>query len=251
MKITLLGTGTSYPDPERVQSGILVEQDRKLMLLDVGSGVLHRLVQTGADVKSIDSVFISHLHVDHCSDFMSLYQTLMMSGFDKNLHLFGPPTVNEWFAALNDRIYPYLKGRVPVEVTSLKELDTVQVGALTVRCCRSKHGTVDSRAVRVEHKDHSFVYSSDTAPSKDVMELTRGTDLLIHECMWLDGKHPEGVHTAPSELVRIMEEARPKKVILTHLSPEVVSSESRVASTIGQNSGIDVAMGIDLMSLKI
>ena len=221
------------------------------MILDIGSGVLHRLVQTGADVKSIDSVFISHFHVDHCSDFMPLYQTLMMSGYDRSLHLFGPLTVNEWFNTLNDRIYPYLKGRVPVEVTPLKELDTVQVGSLTIRCCKSKHGTVDGRAVRVEHKDHSFVYSSDTAPSSDVLGLAKGTDVLIHECMWLDGKHPEGVHTAPSELARIVELARPKRIIASHLSPEVVSNGSRVATIIGQNTGTDVAMGRDLMTFMI
>lgn len=247
----MLGTGTSLPDPRRVQSGILVEQNEKSFLFDIGSGVLHRLVETGTDLKSLDGVFISHFHVDHSSDFMTLYQTLWLSAFDKTLHLYAPPPAREWFRTFNEAIFPYLRGKVNVEVTELKERDTVKAGLLTVLCRKTQHGSADSRAFRLEHGGRSLVISGDTAPCKEVIELATGADVLIHECNWLDGKHTEGVHTSPSQLAEVIRKARPKKVIVVHAFPEVVFNIEKVMSTIGLGQGTDVVLGEDMMTLNL
>ena len=121
MKVTLLGTGTSFPDPNRVQSGILVEAENKTFLLDVGSGVLHRLIQTGIDLKTLDSVFISHFHIDHCSDFLTLCQSLWLAGYDKTLELYAPPTMREWSRGVREIGFPYLREKVLVREVMLDE----------------------------------------------------------------------------------------------------------------------------------
>lgn len=247
----MLGTGTSLPDTKRVQSGILVEQGDRSFLFDIGSGVLHRFVETGTDVKTLDSVFISHLHVDHSSDFIALYQTLWLSAFDKILHLYAPPPAREWFRMLNEVIYPYLRGKVNVEVTELKERDIVKTGLLTVMCRKTQHGIMDSRAFRVEQGGRSVVISGDTAPCKEVIELATGADILIHECNWLDGRHSEGVHTSPSQLAEVVRKARPKKLIIVHAFPEVVFNIQKVISTIGADQGTEVVLGEDMMTMVL
>jgi ribonuclease BN (tRNA processing enzyme) len=251
MRVTLLGTGTSLPDIKRVQSGILVEQSDKSFLFDIGSGVLHRFVETGTDVKSLDSVFISHFHIDHSSDFMTLYQTLWLSAFDKTLRLYAPPPAREWFRSLNEAIFPYLRGKVNVEITELKERDVIKTGLLTVLCRKTLHGTMDSRAFRVEHGGRSLVISGDTAPCKEVIELATGADVLIHECNWLDGRHTEGVHTSPSQLAEVVKKAQPKKLILVHVFPEVVFNIDKVISTVNADQGTEVVLGEDMMTFNL
>ncbi len=251
MKITLLGTGTSLPDTKRVQSGILIEQGDKSFLFDIGSGVLHRFVETGTDVKSLDSVFISHFHIDHSSDFMTLYQTLWLSAYDKTLHLYAPPPAREWFRTLNEVVFPYLRGKVNVEVTELRERDTVKTGLFTVLCRKTLHGTVDSRAFRVEQGGRSLVISGDTAPCKEVIELATGADVLIHECNWLDGRHTEGVHTSPSQLADVVKKAQPKKLILVHVFPEVVFNIDKVIATVSAGQGTEVVLGEDMMTFNL
>ncbi|MHA2379188.1 MAG: MBL fold metallo-hydrolase [Candidatus Thorarchaeota archaeon] len=251
MKITLLGTGTSFPDPGRVQSGILVEAEKKTFLLDIGSGVLHRLIQTGIDLKKLDSVFISHFHIDHCSDFLTLCQSLWLAGYDKRLELYAPDTVREWSRGVRDIAFPYLREKLIVEETVLEENHVVQLGPVQVSTAPTTHSTMETRAFRVESRGRSVVYSSDSAPCREVTDLAKGADVLVHEVNWLDGPHPEGVHTSPSELAEIVERAEPKKVVLTHVSPEVVESQERVITIVGRRTQAEVVLGHDLMVLNI
>jgi ribonuclease BN (tRNA processing enzyme) len=81
--------------------------------------------------------------------------------------------------------------------------------------------------------------------------LAKGTDVLIHECNWLDGPHPEGVHTSPSELARIAEEINPSKVILTHVAPEVVAKRDKVIEIVSRRTDAEVIVGEDLMTVAL
>lgn len=251
MRVTMLGTGTSMPDPDRVQSGILVEFAGRSLLLDIGSGVLQRLTQTDVDLRSIEQVFISHFHVDHCSDFLTFCQTLWLLGYDKTLEVYGPPTINEWFRGISDVAFPYLQDKILVEKNMLQEEHLLHLGPVTIATAPTTHSTIDSRAFRVEHKGKSMVYSSDTAPCREVIELATGADLLIHECNWLDADYPKGVHTNPTELSDIAERSQPKKVVITHVSPEVVANKDRVIATIGRRTNAEVILAEDLMTISL
>jgi ribonuclease BN (tRNA processing enzyme) len=251
MKITLLGTGTSFPDPERVQSGILVEEGTHKSLIDVGSGVLQRLNQSSTDILGIDSVMITHFHIDHCSDFVTLCQSLWLSGYKRTLHLYGPPSIKEWMRGVFQIAFPYIIEKILIEAHPLKENEALQIGPFAVATSTTVHSTIDTRAFRVEYKGRSFAVSGDTAPCRDIIELARGVDVLVHECNWLDGNHPVGVHTSPSELMSIVEESEPKKVVLTHVSPEVVADKDKVLSIVSRRSNAEVIFGEDLMTIEI
>ncbi len=250
MKITMLGTGTSYPDPNRVQSGMLVESNHESILLDIGSGTLHRLAQLGKDLDAINSIFISHFHIDHCSDFLTLCQSIWLSGTRRVLDLYGTSFVREWLGLLHSA-FPYLSEKVNVRPFVLQENKTVQLEKLQVTNTPTVHGKTDTRAFRVESEGKIVVYSSDTAPSHELNVLAKNVDVLIHECNWLDGEHPEGVHTTPSELARIVDEVAPGKLILTHLSPEVVRNKEEVLGIIGSSHRTKVIMAEDLMSFEV
>ncbi|TFG12743.1 MBL fold metallo-hydrolase [Candidatus Thorarchaeota archaeon] len=251
MKVTLLGTGTSYPDPERVQSGILVEIEDKPILLDVGSGILHRLLQVVDDVTKIQHVFLSHFHIDHCSDFVTLCQTLWLSGLRDQVNIYGPPVMDQWWEGVFDTAFPYLKGRFPIVRHKLSKHDQVKINEASVRCVPSCHGDMDSRAYRIDWKGKSVVYSSDTAPCDEIADFAKGVDLLIHECNWLDGEHEKRVHTSPTELAAIVAHAEPLKVALVHLSPSVVGVAESVLSIVKGTSDTEVMLGHDLMEIDV
>ncbi|MDF1540091.1 MAG: MBL fold metallo-hydrolase [Candidatus Thorarchaeota archaeon] len=251
MKVTLLGTGTSFPDPNRVQSGILIETDKAYSLFDIGSGVLHRLVQTQIDLNSIAGLFISHFHIDHCSDFVTLLQTLWLQGYDKHLQIFAPPPAKEWLRGIFEVGMPFYRDKVVIEPYILREHDSVQSGELSVSTCPTTHGTHDVRAFRIEHAGKSIAISSDTAPCRDIVELAKGVDVLVHECNWLDGSTPKGVHTSPSELTSIVEEINPKKVILTHMNPDVIRESEKVLSIVGRRTDAEIILGVDLMQFNL
>jgi ribonuclease BN (tRNA processing enzyme) len=251
MRITLLGTGTSYPDPNRVQSGIFIESGNESILVDIGSGVLHRLTQRGIDLDTISSVFISHFHIDHCSDFLTLCQSIWLSGSRRTLNLYGPPSVIEWLHSLHTDAFPYLSDKVIIQPFILQKNESVKFQKMTVVNTPTIHGKIDTRAFKIESEGKVFVYSSDTAPSPEVNVFAQKADILVHECNWLDGAHPEGVHTTPTELVQIVDEVAPSKMILTHLSPEVVQNKGKVLEIVGSKTDTNVLIAEDLMSFEI
>ena len=251
MKVTLLGTGTSYPDPERVQSGVLVEIEDMPILLDAGSGILHRLLQVVDDITRIQHIFLTHFHIDHCSDFVTLCQTLWLSGLRDELKVYGPQAMDQWWEGVFDTAFSYLKGRFPIVRRKLGEYDQVKINEFTVHCVPTCHGDMDSRAYRVDYRDRSIVYSSDTAPCDEVAELAKGVDLLIHECNWLDGDHEKEVHTSPSELASIVAQAQPSQAVLVHVSPPVVDSMETVLSIVKGESDSEVILGEDLMQIIV
>ncbi len=251
MKATLLGTGTSFPDPTRVQSGILVEIGDKRVLFDVGSGVLHRLTQLEIDLRTLDSIFLSHFHIDHCSDFLTLTQSLWLSGYDKTLNLYAPRMIREWFRGVYDVAFTYMRDKVLIEATILDEGLAVHQGDFVVSNTPTVHSTMDTRAFKIEHEGKSMVISSDTAPCREVIDLAKDCDVLIHECNWLDGTHPEGVHTSPSELAWVAEEATPERLVLTHVSPEVVANRKKVVDIVQRRTDAKVIFGEDLMVLDL
>jgi ribonuclease BN (tRNA processing enzyme) len=48
-----------------------------------------------------------------------------------------------------------------------------------------------------------------------------------------------------------VERAEPKKVVITHISPEVVANEKQVLATVGRRTDAKVVLGKDLMTLSI
>ena len=72
MKLTLLGTGTPIPMLERRGPASLVTSGDARILVDAGSGVVHRLLEAGVPTRrpqgarpALTHIFLTHLHSDH------------------------------------------------------------------------------------------------------------------------------------------------------------------------------------------
>ncbi|MCK4262348.1 ribonuclease Z, partial [bacterium] len=65
------------------------------------------------------------------------------------------------------------------------------------------------------------VYALDTRPCQNVVRLSRGADLLIHDGMFSSNEEEEAKsrgHSTVAQAARVAREARVKKLVLTHLS---------------------------------
>ncbi len=95
MKVTLLGTGTPFPNAERFGSAILVEGAGTKLLFDRGRGVVIRLTQvrhgesvlrrTGVSPKELDALFLTDLHSDHVVGIPDLWLSGWLLGRSKPL----------------------------------------------------------------------------------------------------------------------------------------------------------------------
>lgn len=246
MRATLLGTGFALPSPRRAQSGLLVETKDNLILFDCGAGVLHRLAQSRHDSGDVNLVFLTHLHLDHCSDLMALLKANWMKG-KKNLKIFGPRGTGSWIIQLFEA-YPYMKGRIETEVREVGDEGVIRAEGDSIEARKNAH-TLESLAYRVTSEGKALVYSGDTAPCGGVKELcARGVDLLIHECSFPDGKTFED-HTTPGALSRLLDGLPVKKVVLTHFSPRAETKLREMKASLEKYN--EIIIGEDLMEIRV
>ena len=74
-KVTLLGTGSPRPSPERNGPSTLVEAGGLRLLFDMGRGNTVALFKARVPLGSIDAHFITHMHSDHVYGLPDLYLT--------------------------------------------------------------------------------------------------------------------------------------------------------------------------------
>ena len=97
MRIRLLGTGTPTPSLKRMSSGYLVETGARKILFDFGPGAYHRLLEAGVKPVQVTDIFFTHLHYDHCLDYIRLLMTRWDQGAGKipELNVYGPAHTRE------------------------------------------------------------------------------------------------------------------------------------------------------------
>jgi len=232
VEVTILGSGASLPSPDRVLAGVMVETGGEALIFDIGAGVLHRLTVSLPDMNRIEHVFITHFHVDHCSDLAALLQTLWLMGYGKTLHVYGPKHVEKAYKGL-EMIFPYLMDKVHLKLQVVNAKFRKESRNWTVTAFPVKHGDIESYGYAIDAEGRRVVYSGDTAPCRELVQAAKGADLLIHECSLPDQfKDKAPHHTTPTELGVLAAEAGVRTLVLTHLYPELIDELANALSCI-------------------
>ncbi|KXB02324.1 hypothetical protein AKJ45_00090 [candidate division MSBL1 archaeon SCGC-AAA261F19] len=97
-----------------------------------------------------------------------------------------------------------------------------------------------------------IVYADDTRPSKQIVQISQGADLLIHDGTFageLQEIAAEAGHSTVEEAAKIAKEAGVRQLVLTHISPRHTNS-SKLEK---QAQGIfpDTVIAHDLMELEV
>src|SRR5262245_54489384 len=74
-RVTLLGTGTPIPRPDRFGPSTLVEAGEQRLLIDAGRGATIRLYQLGVPIGSLDALLLTHYHSDHTNGIPDVWLT--------------------------------------------------------------------------------------------------------------------------------------------------------------------------------
>lgn len=231
MKLTFLGTGTSFgvpqigchcavcrsPDPrdKRTRVGAVVESDRgTLLLIDTPPELRLQLVTN--DIDRVDAVLYTHEHADHTHGVDDLRAITVRR--DAPLPLYGPA---ETLAGLARR-FPYIfdDSERPVPGTSKPEGqprpmaagETVTIGDVDVTAVSVPHG----RAVVFGYRIGPLAYVTDAkrVPPEAASPL-RGAKVLVINALFRT-EHP--THLSIPEAVRVAADIGAERTYLTHLT---------------------------------
>jgi ribonuclease Z len=194
IEVTLLGTGSPIPDPERAGPSTLVRAGGQTFLIDCGRGVLQRLAAAGSGANQLSALLLTHLHSDHIADLGDVIITRWVSTFAPDaapLTIIGPPGTAEVVDAtlrafghdIGYRISHHadLTAPPPVEVHEHTTGAVWDQDGVHIQAAPTDHRPVTPTiGFRVEHAGASVVLAGDTVPCESLDTLADGAGALVH-----------------------------------------------------------------------
>ncbi|QZX99358.1 MBL fold metallo-hydrolase [Halobaculum rubrum] len=288
MRVTFLGTGSAMPVGDRVQTGLLVEAapgDRAPLLVDCGAGVLHRLSQTDPGYEAVSTVLLTHHHLDHVSDLLSLLKARWLAG-EERLHVVGPPGTK---GLLDDLLsvgaFEYLDGRADLSVREVHPGAEFSLAGVEIEAFETRHSKqclayrfanrgddagdgVGGGADEAEAGDDTaaddgdtdedtddtaggdFVFSGDTEAFAGLANFAEGASVLAHDCSFPDEVDVDN-HPTPTQLGEALAGRDIDRVYLTHLYPHTEGRHDEMLEAVGRHFDGDVRFARDGLRFEL
>jgi ribonuclease Z len=261
MRVVITGSGSSWPDPDRSSASQVIEVGQEPLLFDCGPGTGMSLMKAGINPTAINRIFLTHLHMDHSLEVPSLIFQSYLMGKKGKFDLYGPTGTAKFCRLLLRQVYPYALEVVRkirkegLEVTPHEASKGLvcQTRNYRVFSAETKHG-IPCIAFRIESGKGSVVIGGDTRPSKSLVRLAKGADLLIHECSFPDNmiKFARTTrHSVASEVGEVANRAGVKKLVLTHLFPHCKGREREMARSVKNKFSGEVITSHDLLEMTV
>jgi ribonuclease BN (tRNA processing enzyme) len=283
MRIRLLGTGTPTPSLRRMSSGYLVETGSRKILFDFGPGAYHRLLEAGVKPVQVTDVFFTHLHYDHCLDYIRLLMTRWDQGAGRipELNVYGPAhTARMTDLIINGVFAPDLEARTELPmsqavfvarggtlprakprpvVRELKSGDVVSTNDFVVKAHSVIHAQpiLECFGYRLEAEGASFAYSGDAGPCKAMEDLARNADVMVHMCHFISGtalnaefEKRNGGHL---EIARLAQAAGVRNLVASHITEQmdVPGVRERLIREMSEIFKGNLFFGEDLMEIPV
>ncbi len=100
MELIFLGTGGSWPTPQRNVSAFAIKRGSELLLFDCGEGTQRQFQRSNVSYMAISNIFLTHLHGDHILGLPGLLQTMNLNDREAPLTIHGPPGTKRYVSLI-------------------------------------------------------------------------------------------------------------------------------------------------------
>ncbi|GAC1444997.1 MAG: MBL fold metallo-hydrolase [Chloroflexota bacterium] len=269
--VTVLGSGGPILNPTRASSGYVVWMDgTPRLLVDAGGGTFVRMGESGLDLRSIDTVLLTHTHIDHTGGLAPFVMATYMAGRSSPLSVVGPAgrgmhpgcqrftellfgTSGAWSYMNTFDGFGISARDVPSDTSNTDATDVSHSDDLVIRSVPVPHGMMPAVAYRIDYGDLSVVFSGDVQEAASgLIELSRGCDVLIHDQAVPEEEVAHShLHTKPSETARVARDAGCGVLVLTHFMPEIDAQRDKAVATIREGFHGEVVVAHDLMTIPV
>ena len=275
LEVVVLGSGGPRAFGRAGSSYIVEVEGRPRILVDAGPGAFLRIGELQLDLEKVDTVLLTHLHIDHSGDLAAFFNARALTADGPiTYRIFGPggaglfPSTSRFVELLvgDDGAFAYQKtfgARERFVVRDLAiHLDSprskiLDEDGLAVEEIATHHGDCPSVAYRISYKGAVVVFSGDMDASAlaNLVQLAKNADLLIFNCAVLD---PPGspaqlyeLHTPPRKIGEAARDSGAKRLLLSHLAPDVESREGAVRKSIRASFAGPVEFASDKMRVPV
>ena len=275
IEITLLGTGSPIPDPNRAGPSTLVRAGGQVFLVDCGRGVLQRAAAVGVGAGGLTALLLTHLHSDHIGDLGDLLITRWITTFAPDptpLPIIGPPGTAETVEAMlkafghdiGYRIAHHADLTAPpaVEVHEYTEGMVWDRDDVSIRVAPTDHRPVaPTIGFRIESGTASVVLAGDTVPCAGLDELAAGAGALVHTVIRKDlvAQIPQqrirdicDYHSSVEQAAATAARAGVGTLVMTHYVPPLVpGQEDQWRALAASEFSGQIELGDDLHRIEV
>jgi ribonuclease BN (tRNA processing enzyme) len=225
MQLQFVGCGDALGSGGRFNTCFHVTGERVNFLIDCGASSLPALKRLGIARADIDLILITHFHGDHFGGLPFLLLDAQFTRRTRPLVIAGPEGIEMRLTQLMEALFENsskTKQRFDLSVVSLKPDETRTFGAVDVTPYPVVHGGSGGPflAYRVETEGRVIAYSADTEWTETLIPAARDADLFIAEAYHYDKVVKN--HLSLKTLEAHLAEIKPKRLILTHMSDDML-----------------------------
>lgn len=202
---------SNEPRNRRSRVSIIVESDAGArLLIDTSSDCRSQLLANR--INSIDAVFWTHDHADHCHGI----DDLRVLRYGRGGPIPGYAST-ETVRRLRQR-FGYVfsgQGGYPT-IASIETLDRLRmIAGFGVEWCQMEHGPGETTGYRFDADGKSIAYATDfSAISEEMVDLFDGVDILVSDCL---RRKPHPTHANLEMALELADRTSAKHVVLSHL----------------------------------
>jgi len=232
MHLQFVGCGDAFGSGGRFNTCFHLVGREINALIDCGATSLVSMNKLAINRNDINLIVVSHFHADHVGGLpFFILEANYILGREQALTIVGPPGLKARYAELIENSFPGAKNlelKFPLMLRELEIGRRSQVGSLRIMPFHVEH---DDRAgpclgFRFEAEGKVIAFSGDTEWTDALVDIGHEADLFICEAFTRD--KPVPTHLTLSALERRLGQIRPKRLVLTHMSDDMLARRAEI-----------------------
>jgi ribonuclease BN (tRNA processing enzyme) len=231
VEVQFVGSGDAFGSGGRFQTCIAIRSLDDFFLIDCGASSLVAMRQQKIEPRDVSKILITHLHGDHFGGLpFFLLDAQLVSKRIAPLTIAGPPGLEERLMRAMEVLFAgssKVEPKFDLQLVELKPRRPTTIDGVVVTAFPAAHFSgAPSYSLRVEVDGKVFVYSGDTEWTDTLIEASAGADLFACECYMFD--KDVALHNSYSKIMEHRSQLTCKRLILTHMSDDMLSRVSEV-----------------------
>jgi len=232
MQLQFVGCGDAFGSGGRFNTCFHLVGKQINALIDCGASSLVSMNKLAINRNIVDTIFISHFHADHVGGLpFFIVEAQYVLKRERALTIAGPPPLKSHYPELMERAFPGTKAlelRFPLTLRELEIGRRSEVGGLRVTPFHVLHDDRGGPCLgfRFEAEGKVIAFSGDTEWTDTLIDIGREADLFI--CEAYTREKPIATHMALTKLERHLGQIRPKRLMLTHMSDDMLARRAEL-----------------------
>jgi ribonuclease BN (tRNA processing enzyme) len=234
MQLRFVGCGDAFGSGGRFNTCFHVTGEKVNFLIDCGATSLPALKRLDIARENIDLILITHFHGDHFAGLPFFLLDAQFTRRSRPLVIAGPEGIEMRLTQVMEALFEHsskTRQRFELSVVALAPQETRTFGAVTVTPFPVVHGESGGPFLgyRIEAEGRVIAYSADTEWTDTLIPLGRDADLFIAEAYYYDRIVKN--HLSLKTLEAHLPEIKPKRLILTHMSDDMLGRLDTLSCT--------------------